>query len=114
MSGLVLDAAFADEFVSEPATGAHLAEVFGLVSAELTAALGFCPSTAEGVRQVLEPPTRALSTQLLVRDREQGALVHWWGVVRDPGVERYDAFVRTHPRLPVSVGDRLARACPGL
>lgn len=110
MTSLVLDAAFAEDFVSEPATGAQLTEVFDLVSAELTAAFGFCPTSAEAVRQMLEPPSSGRSVQLLVRERDQGALVQWWGAVRDRGATRFDAQVRTHPRLAQPVGDRLVRA----
>jgi mycothiol synthase len=110
ISALMLDSAFANQFVSEPATTAHVSDLFGLVSAELTAAYGFCPSSAEDVRSLLELPQGTRSAQLLVRDRDQGGLVQWWSALQDTGSELFYAWVRTHPRLPEPIGDRLSRA----
>lgn len=83
MSTLALDAGLPDSFTSEPATGAHVDEVFDLAAAELTAAFGFNPETAEDIRSWLEPPSGGRCEQLLIRDRDQGALVQWWGGLQE-------------------------------
>ena len=95
-------------FTPEPATGAHV-EAFRLVAAEQTAAFGFCPETEEDVRSVLEPPAAAASTEYLVRDCD-GAVMQWWGVLRDPGDPITHAWISTHPRLRDADADALARA----
>ena len=95
-------------FSLEPATGAHVADVFELVVAEQTAAFGFCPDTEEDVRSLLEPPATAASSQHVVRDAD-GAVVQWWMALRDPGDPISHAVVSTHPRLPDAVADELAR-----
>ena len=110
MTALVLNPGWTDEFVSEPATGAHAAEVFGLICAELISAFGFCPDTAEDVRAWLEPPETARSAQLLIRDKDMGALVQWWAALQDPGAELFHAMIRTEPGFSEPTGDRLAEA----
>ena len=47
---VLLPAGLPAGFTIEPATGAHVAEVFALLEAEQTAAFGFCPDTPEDVR----------------------------------------------------------------
>jgi ribosomal protein S18 acetylase RimI-like enzyme len=116
MENLALGPEFADEFTSEPATSAHVAEAFDIVSAEATDVLGFCPYTVEDIRSWLTPPEAGQCAQLLVRGGEQGehvepgAPVQWWAAVRDPGGSTVYAVVRTHPRLPETAGDRLTVA----
>ncbi len=110
MSTLALEGSLSDSFTSEPATGAHVDEVLDLVAAELVAAFGFNPETAEDVRSWLELPVGARSEQLLVRDRDHGALVQWWAAFRDPGAELWHTSIRTHPRVPADVGDMLCRS----
>lgn len=110
MENLALDPEFADEFTIEPATPAHVAELFDIVSAESTAVLGFCPYTAEDVRAWLAPPEGGHCVQLLVRDRERGTPLQWWAAVRDPGGEIVYTIIRTHPALDEADGDRLTAA----
>jgi ribosomal protein S18 acetylase RimI-like enzyme len=109
MSARSLGEGFADWYTSEPATGAHVNEVFEIVAAECTDAYGFCPITAEDVRSELEYPASGLSPQLLIRDREDGAAVQWWVVIQEPGDPVFGAKIRSHPRLPDAIGDELAR-----
>ena len=109
MSTLALDAGLSDGFTWEPATGADVDEVFDLAAAELDAAFGFNPDTAEDVRSWLEPPAGSRSEQLLIREGDQGALVQWWGAFQDPGGEVWRTWIRTHPTVPVPVGDMLCR-----
>lgn len=96
-------------FTLEPATGAHVTEVFELAVAEETAAYGFCPQTQEDVRSILELPATAASFEHVVRD-EDGAVVQWWVAFRDAGDPTTYAWVSTHPRLPDAVSDDLAEA----
>lgn len=96
-------------FTIERATAAHLAEVFEVVSAEETAAFGFCPDTEEDIRADLEPPAGSASLQHVVRD-ESGALVQWWAAQRDPGDSITGIWMATHPRLADAVSDALANA----
>ena len=109
MSTLALDAGLSDSFTYEPATASRLDEVFNLMTAELTATFGFNPDTAEDIRSMLEPPESTRSEQLLIRDRDQGALVQWWGALQDPGAELWHAWIHTHPGVPGPVGDTLSR-----
>jgi ribosomal protein S18 acetylase RimI-like enzyme len=110
MDNLALDPEFADEFTAEPATPAHVAQTFDLVSAEAIAVIGFCPYTLEDVRAWLTPTEGGRCVQLLVREREHDAPVQWWAGMRDPGGENVYAIVRTHPELPEPAGDRLTAA----
>ena len=109
MRNLALDAALSDRFTGEPATSAHVDEAFDLAAAELTAAFGFNPDTAEDIRAWLEPPEGGRSAQLLIRDREQGALMQWWGALQEPGGELWHTWIRTHPTVLDAVGDMLCR-----
>ena len=97
-----------DGFTLERATSASVAEAFGLVTAEHTAAFGFCPDTEEDVRSILEPPATAASVEHLVRD-PAGAVVQWWVVLRDPGDPITHAWISTHPQLTDVDSDELAR-----
>ena len=108
MSAL-LPAGLPDGFTLEPATGAHVAEVFELVAAEQEAAFGFCPDTEEDVRSMLEPPAVAAHAEHLVRDAE-GRVAQWWAMVRVPGDPIMHTWITSHPRLPDAVSDELARA----
>ncbi len=95
-------------FTLAPATGAHVAEVFELRAAEQTAAFGFCPSTPEDVRSMLELPDATVSVQYLVRGAD-GIPVQWWAALRDPGDPITHAWVCSRPQLPSTVSDELAR-----
>jgi ribosomal protein S18 acetylase RimI-like enzyme len=105
----VLPAGLPAGFTLEPATGAHVAEVFELVAAEQEAAFGFCPDTEEDVRSMLEPPAVAAHTEQLVRDPD-GRAVQWWVAMRAPGDPIVHSWLTSHPRLPDAVSDELARA----
>jgi ribosomal protein S18 acetylase RimI-like enzyme len=106
---VLLPAGLPEGFTLEPATGAHVAEVFELVAAEREAVFGFCPDTMEDVRADLEPSAAAAGVAHVVRDAD-GAVVQWWAVLRDPGDPITHAWISSHPRLPDAVSDELARA----
>ena len=106
---VLLPAGLPAGFTVEPATGAHVAEVFELVAAEQTAAFGFCPDTEEDMRSILELPAAAASSEHVVRDAD-GAVVQLWVALRDPGDPITHTWIATHPRLPDAVSDELARA----
>jgi ribosomal protein S18 acetylase RimI-like enzyme len=109
MSVLPLGEGFAGSYTSEPATGAHVLEVFEIVAAECTAAYGFCPVTVDDVQAELEYPRTALSKQRLIRAGQDGTAVQWWVVMQEPGNPVVSAKIRSHPRLTDAIGDELAR-----
>lgn len=109
MASLVLDPRLAGSFTISPASSTHLAEVYHLTVAEMSAVLGYCSDTEEDVRSWLEPPSEASSAQGLVRDNA-GALAQWWGVIRAPGDPRFQMWVRTDPAVSEADGDELTRA----
>ncbi|WP_432479650.1 GNAT family N-acetyltransferase [Nocardioides sp. GXQ0305] len=96
-------------FTLEPATGDEVAEVFALVSAEQTAAFGFCADTEEDVRSFLEVPATVPSHERLVRDGD-GSVVQWWVAIRPPGDPITHTVITTHPSLADDASDQLARA----
>ena len=105
---VLLPAGLPAGFTIEPATGAHVAEVFALLEAEQTAAYGFCPDTPEDVRSELELAATAVSTEHLIRDAA-GQVVQWWVALRDAGDPITQAWICPHPDLPDAVSDELAR-----
>ena len=105
---VLLPAGLPAGFTIEPATGAHVAEVFALLEAEQTAAYGFCPDTSEDVRSMLELPSTAVGTEHVIRDAT-GQVVQWWVALRDAGDPITHAWVSPHPDLPDAVSDELAR-----
>jgi mycothiol synthase len=109
MHVLSFDEGIAGSYTSEPATGAHVNEVFEILAAEQTAAFGFCPDTVEDVRAELDPAEGALSQQRLIRDREDGTPVQWWVLLQHSGDPIFHAWISSHPRLPDPIGDELAR-----
>ena len=106
---VLLPAGLPAGFTLEPATPAHVGEVFELARDEQEAAFGFCPDTEEDVRALLEPPAGAASLQHLVRDTE-GKVVQYWVALRDPGDPISHAYMSNHPELPDALSDGLARA----
>ena len=106
---VLLPAGLPEGFTFEPATGAHVAEVFALCEAEQTAAFGFCPDTVEDVRSMLEQPETTQSTEHLVRDAD-GRVVQWWVALRDAGEKITFAWISSHPDLPDATSDELARS----
>jgi len=106
---VLLPAGLPAGFTVEPATVAHVAEAFEVVAAEQTAAFGFCADSAEDVRSILDPSPVAATTQQLVRDAD-GAMVQLWAGYRGPDDPISHVWIATHPALPDTVSDELARA----
>jgi ribosomal protein S18 acetylase RimI-like enzyme len=82
-------------------------EVYSLVSAAMTAVLGYSPLTREDLASWLDIPERASGRNLLVRDAA-GATAQFWGGFRMPGANDFDAGVRTHPDVPADHADVLS------
>ncbi|HZJ06484.1 MAG TPA: GNAT family N-acetyltransferase [Nocardioidaceae bacterium] len=108
MASLVLDPRLAGSFTISPASSTHLAEVYHLTVAEMSAVLGYCSDTEEDVRSWLEPPSEASSAQVLVRDKA-GTLAQWWGALRAPGDPRFEMWVHTDSAVSEADGDELTR-----
>ena len=106
---VLLPAGLPAGFTVEPATGAHVREVHALVTAEQTAAFGFCPETEEDTRSILELPAAVTSSEHVVRDPD-GAVVQLWVALRGPGDPITYTWIVTHPRLRDDVSDELSRA----
>ncbi len=104
---VLLPAGLPAGFTLEPATGAHVGEVFSMCAAELAAAFGFCPETVEDTRAYLEPPAVSDCQQFVVRDAD-GSVVQWWGAVHDPGDPVVFTWIRGHPRLTATTATALA------
>ena len=110
---VLLPAGLPAGFTVEPATGAHVAEVFEMLAAEQVAAFGFSPDSAEDVRAILEPAAEAASFEHVVRDPD-GAVAQLWVGLREPGDPISHTWIPTHPGLPDAVSDALARTGYGL
>jgi ribosomal protein S18 acetylase RimI-like enzyme len=110
MKALEFELSLTEAFTAGRATSLHVTEAFELVVAETSAVLGFCPDTEEDVRSWLEPPAESKSAGLLVWSRDNGSLAQWWAGFQEPGGSNFFIGVRTHPRVPESVGDEMTRA----
>lgn len=106
---VLLPARLPDGYTIEPATSAHVQEMFAISSAELIDVFGFNTETVEDVRCFVEHPAETKTVVMLVRD-DKADLVQWWVAFNDPGDPIFYAWTPSDPRLPADLNDELATA----